>query len=91
MRTGPRRVTVRPESELARLIEEAGDGPVLLEKDGAMYLMERSGGVGAGYDPERLRQALRAHAGSLGDSEAEELKAYISSGRQEGSRPADGP
>ncbi len=87
----PKRVTVRPESDLAHLLEEAGDSPVLLEKDGEVFRLERSGDPWARYDPEEVRRALRANAGSLSDSEAEELKAYISSARREGSRPADRP
>lgn len=35
-------ITVRPDSELAELLEAAGDTPLLLEKDGVRYRLDRA-------------------------------------------------
>ncbi len=43
----------------------------------------------AGYDPEKVRRALRESTGILSESEAEELIATIYRWREEGSRPAE--
>ncbi|MBI3997594.1 MAG: antitoxin family protein [Armatimonadetes bacterium] len=44
--------------------------------------------IRAGYDPEKVRRALRERTGIFSESEAEELIANIYRWREEGSRPA---
>jgi hypothetical protein len=55
-------IKVAADSELARLLTEAGDMPLILEKNGAAYRLEpleRSGeDIFAGYDPTRSRKPL---------------------------------
>jgi hypothetical protein len=57
MATEPRRINVRADSEVGRLLEEAATGPLILEKDGELYRLIRveQEDIWAGYDPERAR------------------------------------
>jgi hypothetical protein len=88
----PKTIHVTSEGELARLVEAANEGPVILEKDGVRYRLSREeDGPWANYDPEAVLSALRAAGGSLSAEEGENLKAYIYRAREEGSRPADRP
>jgi hypothetical protein len=91
----PRRIKIAPESELARLLTEAGDMPLLLEKNGAVYRLEpleRSReDIFAGYDPENVKKAIAATAGSWKDLDTDKLIADIYRARKEGSRPATRP
>ena len=96
MTTSTRTIHVAPGSELDRLIEDLGKGPIALEKDGVRYRVERIDAPAeddpwANYDPEAVRAALRATAGSWRDVDAEALKAYIYRAREEGTRPPDRP
>ncbi|TAK36631.1 MAG: hypothetical protein EPO21_01820 [Chloroflexota bacterium] len=88
-----RKIRVAPDSELARLLEEAREGDLLLEKDGELYRLNRGGkeDIWAGYDPEKVREALAKAAGSWADIDTESLIADIHRAREEGSRPADRP
>jgi|RifCSP19_3_1023858.scaffolds.fasta_scaffold54422_1 hypothetical protein len=45
--------------------------------------------IWAGYDPERVRAALRERTGVLTERDAEDLIAKIYRWREEGTRPAD--
>lgn len=87
------RIQVAPESELAHLLDEVGELPVLLEKDGKLYRLteEPQEDIWAGYNPEKTRAALRKSAGALRGVDREELLADIHRGREQDSRgrPAD--
>lgn len=91
----PKTIDVDPGSEVARILEEAGETPVTLRLGGARYRLERERSIGvkpgaddiwANYDPERARESTLAAAGAWKDIDAEALKAYIYRGREEGSR-----
>jgi hypothetical protein len=87
-------IKVTAESDLIRLLEQAANEPLLLEKDGVVYRINRvddEEDIWAGYDPERSRQVLRETAGSISREEAERIKELIYKGREEGSRPASRP
>jgi hypothetical protein len=85
-------IRVLPDSELARLLEEAADGPLLLEKDGVRYRLDRDDGdVWAGYDPVAALEGIRAAGGSWRGVDAEALKAALYRAREEGTRPPDRP
>ncbi len=90
-----KKIKVAADSELARLLTEAGDLPLLLEKNGAVYRLEpleRScEDIFAGYDPEKVKKAIAATAGSWKDLDTEKLIAAIYWARKEGSRPATRP
>ena len=49
----PKRIIVAPGTELARLLDDAASSPVLLEKDGELYRLNRAEeeDVWASYDP----------------------------------------
>ncbi len=88
MHAEPKRITVKPDSELARLLDEAADRPLLLEKDGVQYRLDREGtDIRAAYDPEVARDGIRKAAGSWKAMDAEAFKAYIRERRSASSRP----
>lgn len=89
----PRKIHVTPGSELARLLEEAAVAPLILEKDGERYRLNREEGtedIWAGYDPEKVREALMQSAGALAHVDREELLADLHEQREQKShgRPA---
>jgi hypothetical protein len=88
MHTAPKKIIVNPNSEVARLLDEAADRPLLLEKDGVRYRLDREEtDIWAGYDPEAAIEGIRAAAGSWKDIDAEVFKAYIRERRKASSRP----
>jgi hypothetical protein len=79
-------------SELARLLQEADETGLRLEQNGVMYRVTREDeDPWARYDPEAVRAGMEAGAGAITPEEAEELKAYVYRGREEGTRPANRP
>jgi hypothetical protein len=97
-------IEVKPGSELARLLEKANGASLVLVKDGVRYRVTpeelaeaaRPEAVSepdpwADYDSERLMDGVRAAAGSITEDEAEQIKAYIYAGREQGTRPSDRP
>lgn len=90
MTTETKRIHIAPDSELARLLEEAGDVPLLLEKDGELYRLSREEDIWAGYDPYKARTALLKSAGALRGVDRERLLNDIHQAREQNSsgRPA---
>ncbi|MCL4459661.1 MAG: hypothetical protein M1136_01915 [Chloroflexi bacterium] len=89
-----KKIHVTPGSELARLLEQAALAPLILEKDGERYRLNREEekeDIWAGYDPEKVRKALAQTAGSWADIDTDALIADIYRAREEGSRPANRP
>ena len=89
MATETKVINVAPESELGRFLEEIGEAPVVLEKDGERYVLAREDAhdIWADYDPEKVRQALLQSAGALADIDRESLLSDITrSARTEQSR-----
>ncbi len=90
----PKRIKVEPGSDLARLLEEANETPLLLEKDGVFYHVTASGleeDIWADYDPERVRAGLKQSAGALAGVDTEHLLADIRASREQrrgGNRPS---
>jgi hypothetical protein len=86
------RIRISPDSELARLLDEVGETPVLLEKNGKLYRLEEetSADIWAGYDPGKTRAALQKSVGALRKVDREELLADIHGAREQDSqgRPA---
>ena len=89
----PYRFRIEPDSDLARFLEEAGESPVLLEKNGKVYrlVVEPDHELWADYDPEKVRAAIRKTAGSWKDIDADKFIADLYRAREEGSRPANRP
>jgi hypothetical protein len=93
MLTEPNRIRIKPESELARFLDEVGETPVLLEKNGKLYRLteEKEEDIWTGYDAEKAKAALKRVAGSWADIDVDKLIAEIYRAREEGSRPITRP
>jgi hypothetical protein len=62
----PLTITIDPESELGRALAETTDVPIVLEREGVRFRVIRaSDDLWAGYDPQRVRHALRQSAGAF--------------------------
>jgi hypothetical protein len=87
------RIRVASDSELGRFLDRVGEMPVLLEKNGKLYrLVEETGEqTKAGYDANKVKEAIRKTAGSWADIDADQFLADLYRAREEGSRPADRP
>jgi hypothetical protein len=68
-----------PGSELDRVLDEAADEPVLIERNGERFRVSREPDEDrwAGYDPAEFRKALKETAGSWSDLDADQLIADI--------------
>ncbi len=85
-----RTITVEPDSELARALDEAA--VIVLERNGVRYRLSREDAdPWANYDPAKVRAGLRRFAGLITPEDAERLKADIYRAREEGTRPLDRP
>jgi hypothetical protein len=87
-----KKIKVAADSELGRLVDAARRHPVLLEKDGAVYSLTPHSGdpddLWAGYDPEKVRDAIRTYGGSWKERDADAMIAEVYAARKCGSRPA---
>jgi hypothetical protein len=98
MSAQPQPYHVTPDSELWTLLDQSEATSVLIEKDGNLYrLMPVDDGQTtaeddpwARYDPEKVKQALRASAGALNGVDTEQLLTDIHEARTQDSagRPA---
>ena len=62
----PLTITIDPDSELGRALVETDGLPIVLERNGARFRVTREpDDPWANYDPEKVRAALRAVAGTL--------------------------
>jgi hypothetical protein len=85
-------ITVDPDSELGRALDDTDGSPVVLERNGVRFRVTRDpDDPWAGYDPEKVRAGLRKFAGMLTPEEGERIKETIYRGREEGTRPIDRP
>lgn len=91
MAVEPKRIKVHSDTNLEQVLEEARSSSVLLEKDGVTYRLEEAGDIWTGYDPEKVRAAIAATAGSWADMDTDTLLSNLYRARMEGSRPASRP
>lgn len=87
-------IEVDDNTPVGPLLKRAASGPILLRQNGHVYRLESAPAATApmpGYDQEKAIAGIVAAAGSWSDVDAEELKAYIRRGRDEGTRPIDRP
>ena len=86
----PRKIKVVQGGELAKLLTEAEAMPILLEKDGELFRLERmkkeSKDIFANYDSQAALAGIRDAAGSWKDVEPEAFKAKLYRAREEGTR-----
>jgi hypothetical protein len=92
MRNEPvKKITVPEGSSLAKLLADAAGSPILLEKNGELYRLERMGREEKTPSPEevmRSREGILKAAGSWKGIDTEAFKAYIKDRRQTANRPS---
>ncbi len=84
-------IKVTADSELGKLVDEAARHPVLLEKNGEVFLLERmeqEENTPGPDDVAKSREGIRKAAGSWKDIDTEAFKAYIKDRRQTANRPS---
>ena len=84
-------IKVRADSELGKLVDKARRHPVLLEKDGAVFLLEQMGQEGktpTSAEVTMSKEGILQAAGSWKDIDTEAFKAYIADRRQTANRPS---
>ena len=85
-------IEIESKSKLTKALAAAGKEPITLVSNGQRYVVRRDpDDLWADYDPEAVREALRAAAGTFTPEEGERLKRDIYRWREEGTRPIDGP
>jgi hypothetical protein len=92
MRNEPvKKITVPEGSRLAKLLTDAAGRPILLEKNGELYRLERMDQEDSAFSPEevtRSRDGILKAAGSWKDIDTEAFKAYIAERRHTANRPS---
>jgi hypothetical protein len=86
-----KKITVPEGSSLAKLLTDAAARPILLEKNGELYRLERMENTEKAPTPEevtRSRDGILKAAGSWKDIDTEAFKAYIADRRHTANRPS---
>ncbi|MBA2596427.1 MAG: hypothetical protein M3Q50_11140 [Chloroflexota bacterium] len=88
----PLTITIDPDSDLGRALDETGGEPVILVRGGTRFRVTRDpDDPWATYVPEKVRAGLEMVAGMRTPEEGERIKETIYRGREEGTRPLDRP
>lgn len=62
---GPKAIRVSNDTEVGALLDDARSGPLIIERGKERYRLELAKqDIWTGYDPERVRAAIAATAGS---------------------------
>ena len=86
----PLTITIDPDSELGRALDETADAPVVLVRGTTRFRITRDpDDPWASYDPAKLRAGLKKVAGLLSPEEGDRIIETIYRGREEGTRPID--
>jgi hypothetical protein len=86
-----KKITVPEGSSLAKLLTDVGSSPLLLEKNGELYRLERMENTEKTPSPEevtRSRDGILKAAGSWKNIDTEAFKAYIKDRRHTANRPS---
>jgi hypothetical protein len=86
-----KKITVTEDSSLAKLLSDAAASPILLEKNGEVFLLERMKTEDNTLSPEdvsRSKDGILKAAGSWQGIDTEAFKAYIKERRQTANRPS---
>jgi hypothetical protein len=86
-----KKIIVPDGSSLAKLLTDAAARPILLEKNGELYRLERMEQEDKTLSPEevtRSREGIREAAGSWKDIDTDAFKAYIAQRRHTANRPS---
>ena len=87
----PKKITVAEGSSLAKLLSDAAGSPILLEKNGELYRLERMEQEGNTPSPKevtRSREGILQAVGTWKDIDTEAFKAYIAERRHTANRPS---
>ena len=87
----PKRITVTAGSSLTKLLSEAAVRPILLEKNGEVFLLERMERDEKTLSPEdvqRSREGIRKAAASWKGIDTEAFKAHTAERRHTANRPS---
>jgi len=88
----PLTITIDPDSELGRALDEIADEPVVLLRGRTRFRVTRDpDDPWANYDPAKLRAGLKKVAGLLTPEEGDRIIETIYRGREEGTGPVDRP
>lgn len=85
-------IKIRAYSDWARILDDAADKPVLLERHGIVFRITRQDAENdICYEPdaERVHEALDAAAGSWADLDVDQVIEHIYAAREAGSRTVD--
>jgi hypothetical protein len=91
MNEPPKKITVPEDSTLAKLLADAALRPLLLEKNGELYRLERMENTEKTPTPAevtRSRDGILKAAGSWKGINTEAFKAYIADRRRTANRPS---
>jgi hypothetical protein len=92
MAKAPLTITIDPNSELGRALDDAKGEPVVLLRGAARFrVIREADDPWATYDPARLRAGLERVAGLLSPEEGDRIIEEIYRGREEGTRPITRP
>ena len=92
MVSNPKPIIVTEETDLPSLLDDAANGPVLLERGGKRFrLVREDDDIAYEPDVELVRANLAATLGSWADVDADAMIAAVYEARRAGSRPPDRP
>jgi hypothetical protein len=70
----PEAIKVTPSTDLSDLLQKADAAPVVLERNGVRFRLERvDEDIWAGYDPEKVKAALAKATGSWADLDVDTM------------------
>ena len=88
----PLTITIDPDSELGRALDQTAGEPIVLLRNGTRFRVTLDADdPWANYDPESVLEGLHEIAGTLSAEEGERMKELIYRGREEGTRPITRP
>jgi hypothetical protein len=88
----PHTITIDPDSELGRALDETDGAPVVLLRGKERFRVIRDpDDPWANYDPEKVREGLKKVAGLITPEDGDRIIESIYRGREEGTRPIDRP
>jgi hypothetical protein len=91
MAAEPKVIPVAPGSELAEIVDQAAEAPVVLERNGRRFrLVREDEDPFADYDPERVLRGFEEAAGLLSGLDVEAFKAEIRAQRGQASKGRPG-
>ncbi len=68
-------IAIGPETDLGKILDLAHDAPVVIERNGVRFRVERDAqDTATPRDPEAFRNALRRSAGTLAGIDGDQLK-----------------